>query len=130
MDFQLVVIPVQPNQVTEEQTLNNVIMLRQFVVSVKPLFEALKGANSALLSKIQEVIDLGHAYLTISDALQLCSPRNISAVQTIIDEVINEDVNYSKSPLDLLNQRTFAVKVGNDFWHERDHAWLTSRSPA
>ena len=29
----------------------------------------------------------------------------------LISEVINEDVTYQKSPLDLRNQRTYAVKV-------------------
>lgn len=42
---------------------------------------------------------------------QLCSPRVVDPLQAIIDQVINEDVKYSKTPLDLLNQRTFAVKV-------------------
>lgn len=46
----------------------------------------------------------------MADHVKLCSPRNINAVQAVIDQTINEDVKYSKSPLDLLNQRTFAVK--------------------
>ncbi|KAL8949223.1 MAG: hypothetical protein Q9222_004655 [Ikaeria aurantiellina] len=33
-------------------------------------------------------------------------------VQTIIDETINEDITYQNSPLDLRNQRTYAVKSG------------------
>jgi DNA mismatch repair protein MSH4 len=42
---------------------------------------------------------------------QLCSPDKIDTVLILINDVINEDVNYSKSPLDLRNQRCYAVKV-------------------
>ena len=36
----------------------------------------------------------------------------IAAVRTLIDNAINEDVTYQSKPLDLRNQRTYAVKVG------------------
>jgi DNA mismatch repair protein MSH4 len=45
---------------------------------------------------------------------QNCAPINIVAVLSKIDEVINGDVKYSKNPLDLRYQRTFAVKSGQD----------------
>lgn len=64
---QLVVIPAQPYQVTEEQTINNVIMLRQFVVSVKPIYEALDGATSALLAEIREVVITSQSIPSIAD---------------------------------------------------------------
>lgn len=32
---------------------------------------------------------------------------------SLISNVINEDISFSKSPLDLRNQRCYAVKVGN-----------------
>lgn len=32
-------------------------------------------------------------------------------MQQVIESIINEDVQYSKQPLDLRYQRTFAVKV-------------------
>ena len=44
--------------------------------------------------------------------MQLCSPDEYSDVQNLIDETINEDITYQKQPLDLRNQRTYAVKVG------------------
>ena len=32
-------------------------------------------------------------------------------MQNLIDETINEDITYQSQPLDLRNQRTYAVKV-------------------
>ena len=43
--------------------------------------------------------------------LQFCSPNNYSDVQALIDETINEDITYQSQPLDLRNQRTYAVRV-------------------
>ena len=31
--------------------------------------------------------------------------------QMMIDETINEDITYQSQPLDLRNQRTYAIKV-------------------
>ena len=36
----------------------------------------------------------------------------IADVEKLIDDSINEDIVYSSQPLDLRNQRTYAVKVG------------------
>ena len=33
-------------------------------------------------------------------------------IQALIAEVINEDTTYAKQPLELRNQRTYAVKFG------------------
>lgn len=43
---------------------------------------------------------------------QLCSPTNIWPVQELIDSVLNEDTTFAKQPLELRNQRTYAVKSG------------------
>lgn len=43
---------------------------------------------------------------------QLCSPENILPVQDQINAMINEDTTYAKQPLELRNQRTYAVKSG------------------
>ena len=40
-----------------------------------------------------------------------CRPEIINPTMKLIKEVINEDVTYQKTPLDLRNQRTYAVKV-------------------
>jgi DNA mismatch repair protein MSH4 len=75
------------------------MMLKSFAQSVGPLFEALAGARSEMLVKIREN----------------CRPEIINPTMKLIKEVINEDVTYQKTPLDLRNQRTYAVKVRESF---------------
>ena len=93
--IQLIIIPTVPDIRHTEQAINNILMLKTFVQSVPPLFEALSGARSELLVMIQ----------------QNCRAENIDPTIQFICEVINDDVVYQKTPLDLRNQRTYAVKV-------------------
>jgi DNA mismatch repair protein MSH4 len=37
---------------------------------------------------------------------------NVVPIQSLIDKVINEDTAYAKQPLELRNQRVYAVKSG------------------
>lgn len=71
-------------------------MLKHFVSSVNPIFEALTGNASAMLDNIRE----------------LCAPENVAPIRELIDQVINEDTTYAKQPLELRNQRIYAVKSG------------------
>ena len=41
----------------------------------------------------------------------------ITDIQKLIDDAINEDVTYQSKPLDLRNQRTYAVKVVTESHH-------------
>jgi DNA mismatch repair protein MSH4 len=75
--------------------INNILMLKNFVQAIRPLYEMLTGARSDLL-------------VTIRDS---CRPDHVDPTIKLISEVINEDVTYQKTPLDLRNQRTYAVKV-------------------
>ncbi|KFY04491.1 hypothetical protein O988_00757 [Pseudogymnoascus sp. VKM F-3808] len=92
----LIIQPTQPDIQHSEQSINHILMLKTFVQSVGPVFEALSGAKSALLVEIRNV----------------CRPDNITPTLKIISEVINDDVTFQRSPLDLRNQRTYAVKSG------------------
>ena len=65
----LIVIPTQASLQYTEQALNNVIMLKQFLSSVNPVFEALAGARGPILLEIQ----------------RLCAPVNVEPVQALID---------------------------------------------
>lgn len=78
-----------------EQSINKILMLKQFLQAIHPLFEALAGARSELLVSIRD-----H-----------CRTENIDPTMKAIQEVINEDVTFQSKPLDLRNQRTYAVKV-------------------
>lgn len=87
-------------------------MLKQFVSSVNPVFEALTGARSSVLKNIREVTMQILLMTCFAHVSQLCAPENVSPIQNLIDEVINEDTTYAKKPLELRNQRTYAVKSG------------------
>ena len=52
---QLIVIPAKPSVQHTEQAINQVIMLKQFVLSVNPIYEALTGARTEMLSTIRNV---------------------------------------------------------------------------
>ncbi|TQS37015.1 hypothetical protein Golomagni_02527 [Golovinomyces magnicellulatus] len=92
----LIVIPTQPDIRYSEQLINHILMLKSFVELIPPIREALGGARSDLLSTIRDN----------------CCPDNIERTLQFIKEVINDDVTYQKTPLDLRNQRTYAVKSG------------------
>lgn len=85
------------NDVTHvEEKINQVLMLKSFLEGTPELHKALSPAKSALLTKIRD----------------LCHPELTGPILDSIRHVIEADVTYVKSPLDLRNQRTFAVKSG------------------
>ncbi|KAF1965024.1 hypothetical protein BU23DRAFT_520237 [Bimuria novae-zelandiae CBS 107.79] len=92
----LIIIPTKPTIQTTEQSINQIIMLKQFITSVSPIYETLTGARSWMLNNIRE----------------LCAPENIVPVHDVINNYINEDTAYAKQPLELRNQRNYAVKSG------------------
>lgn len=85
-----------PDIWNSEQDINNILMLKSFAYSIRPVFESLSGARSELLVQIRNN----------------CRTEVVESTIRFIDEVINEDVTYQKTPLDLRNQRTYAVKAG------------------
>ncbi|KAF8468982.1 muts domain V-domain-containing protein [Kalaharituber pfeilii] len=92
----LITIPVKATLQLSEQAINNVIILKQALACVGPVSEALVGARCTLLCTIR----------------RLCNVEAIAFVQNLIDEVINEDITWAKSALELRNQRCHAVKSG------------------
>ncbi|KAL1304769.1 hypothetical protein AAFC00_003705 [Neodothiora populina] len=92
----LIVIPTQASLQYTEQAINNVISLKQFVKGINSIFEALVGARSSMLCEIQ----------------RLCAPENVEPVLQLIDSTINDDITYASKPIDLRNQRTYAVRSG------------------
>lgn len=71
-------------------------MVKSFLESVPEVYRALYPAESDLLVKI----------------CNICCPETTVPILLMIKEVIQADVTYMKSPLDLRNQRAFAVKPG------------------
>lgn len=72
------------------------LLIKSFVQAVPDITQALLPAESGLLVKARSVCD----YEATDHILQM------------IQDVIEPDVKYMTSPLDLRNQRTFAVKSG------------------
>lgn len=62
---QLILLPTKVTIKTTEQNINQVIMLKQFVMSVNPIYEALTGARSSMLHNIREasILNLTFVYL-------------------------------------------------------------------
>lgn len=71
-------------------------MIKGFLEAILELHTALSPAECALLSKARDI----------------CSPEITSPIIRKIRTVVEADVTYVRSPLDLRNQRSFAVKAG------------------
>ncbi|KAI1500054.1 muts domain V-domain-containing protein [Biscogniauxia marginata] len=92
----LVIVPNQPSIYASEQAINQVLSIKAFVVAVPKLHEALTAARSDLLTKVRN----------------FCRPGLTQPVADLVAAAINEDVTVMKTPLDMRNQRTYAVKSG------------------
>ncbi|PHH66757.1 hypothetical protein CDD81_5889 [Ophiocordyceps australis] len=79
-----------------EEQIGHILLVKSFLEAVTELHKALRPVQSTLLVKIRD----------------LCRPEITRPVLSNIKTVIEADVTYVKSPLDLRNQRTFAVKPG------------------
>ncbi|KAJ6781286.1 hypothetical protein PWT90_05045 [Aphanocladium album] len=89
-------VMLRPTISQAEQQINQVLMIKSFLEAAKDLHIAMNPATAPLLVKIRE----------------LCSLERIVAIQQKIGTVLESDVAYTKSALDLRNQRTFAVRSG------------------
>lgn len=50
---------------------------------------------------------------SVAKTEQNCSPENMDPIFELINEVINEDTQFAKGPLELRNQRIYAIKVSS-----------------
>ena len=87
-------------------------MLKQFVSSVNPIYKALSGTKSEMLNNIREVCAQPDFWSPTNAHEKLCAPENMSPIEDLINRIINEDTTYAKQPLELRNQRTYAMKSG------------------
>ncbi|KAI0483324.1 muts domain V-domain-containing protein [Xylariaceae sp. FL0804] len=92
----LVIVDSQPSILASEQAINQVLGIKSFVLGVTPIYDALGAARTDLLARIREI----------------CRPDITQPVESLIAATINEDVTTMASPLDMRNQRTYAVKSG------------------
>ncbi|KAF2666034.1 DNA mismatch repair protein Msh4 [Microthyrium microscopicum] len=94
----IIIIPNNPSPWYREQAVNRLIMLKQFVLAVEPVFHALAGCQCELLCRIQSY----------------CATSNIEPVIALINDTVNEDAMFAKAPLEIRNQRNYAIKSGSD----------------
>lgn len=92
----LIVLPAEPSLEASEKAINDVLQIKNFVTAVPAIFESLSSARCPLLIKIRD----------------LCRPDITKPILERIAEDINEDVTFASKPLDLRNQRIYAVKAG------------------
>ncbi|CAI7651342.1 unnamed protein product [Penicillium glandicola] len=92
----IILVPTKRTIQYVEQSVNNVIMLKTYVSTIKKIFQALGAAQSDLLLTIRE----------------LCAPEGHRSIEELIDTTLNEHVAYQSKPLDLRNQRIYCVKAG------------------
>ncbi|KAL2703443.1 hypothetical protein AAEP93_004514 [Penicillium crustosum] len=92
----IILVPTKRTIQYVEQSVNNVIMLKTYVSSIKNIFQALGAAQSDLLLTIRE----------------LCAPEGYRSIEDLINTTLNENVAYQSKPLDLRNQRIYCVKAG------------------
>ena len=94
----IVVIPKRPSLQRWEQSINNVILVRQYVRAIPTLYQALEGAESSLLQ----------------DVRRICDPSTLLRISEVIDATINDDITFQKRAVDLRHQRTYAVQSGQN----------------
>ncbi|KAI0910537.1 DNA mismatch repair protein Msh4 [Ustulina deusta] len=92
----LVIVPQQSSISATELAIDLVLRVKAFVIAVPQLREALAAARADLLKRIYG----------------LCGEKVIQLVMNIITDTINEDVTAMKAPIDMRNQRVYAVKSG------------------
>ncbi|CAH1761398.1 12428_t:CDS:10 [Entrophospora sp. SA101] len=94
----LIQIPRKPNVKSAEQNINNVILLKHTLTLIKSLKNAMFGIKNSLLDTIY----------------QLLNDPELQILEGKIHQVINEDVTYQKSALDVARQ-TYKEMVDDTF---------------
>lgn len=89
------IVPQDASIYASEQAINNVLMIKAFLLAIEPLRVSLSTARSDLLCKIRDI----------------CRPELIQKVVDLIATTINDDVVPMETPVDRWHQRTYAVKA-------------------
>ncbi|KAK9467624.1 muts domain V-domain-containing protein [Lipomyces arxii] len=93
----LITVPTKTSIKHSEQRVNDLILLKQSVLSLVPVASALVSTRSPLLRAIRD----------------LCAHESIAvSLINLIDNYINPDCQWAKTAVQLRNQRCFAVRTG------------------
>ncbi len=80
-----------------EQDLNQLLMIKAYLGGVQAVLETLEAANCR--SKLFQWV------------LETCRPQKTAPVAHLLAEAIEPDAIYSKAPIDVRNNRLWALKV-------------------
>ncbi|KAI9022484.1 muts domain V-domain-containing protein [Hyaloraphidium curvatum] len=92
----IIQVPTKPSIKHAEQSINCVIGLRHALTALEVVRVAISGCRNELAKAVFKV---------------LSDPR-LKDIEVQIEQVINEDITFQKSPLGLRNQRCYGVKAG------------------
>ncbi|KAI6485156.1 hypothetical protein MCOR04_009840 [Pyricularia oryzae] len=92
---QLIVTNTDESTIQSEQSINRILQIKSFLVAMPALYEALATARCEVLVKAQ----------------QQCLPQITNSILEMIDKQIDKDAVFASKPLEMRNQRTFAVKA-------------------
>ncbi len=81
-----------------EQNLNQLLMIKAYLGGVQAVQETLEAANCR--SKLCQWV------------LETCGPEKMVPVAHLLAEAIEPDAIYSKAPIDVRNNRLWALRVG------------------
>ncbi|GAB1310683.1 MutS protein msh4 [Madurella fahalii] len=92
-----IVMPSHEELQAAEKDLNHILMIKAFLGGVQILREVLEVADCASQS--------------CKWVLEQCGPENTANISALIAETIEQDAIYSKAPIDIRNNRMWAVKA-------------------
>ncbi|TLD18073.1 hypothetical protein PspLS_10539 [Pyricularia sp. CBS 133598] len=95
---QLIVTNTDESTIQSEQSINRILQIKSFLLGMPALYEALATARCEVLVKVQ----------------QQCEPQITNSILEMIDKQIEKDAVFATKPLEMRNQRTFAVKSNVD----------------
>jgi DNA mismatch repair protein MSH4 len=90
-------LPSHEDLYASEAEMNKILMLKQYLASIH---------------EIHSVLELAECQSNICDWVrQTCSPEMLDVMRAILDENIEQDAVFSRAPIDIRNNRIWAVKV-------------------
>ena len=94
----LIVVPKHVTLKVTEQNINTIIALKDFITKIEHVLASLTGARRHMLKTIR----------------RLCGHEQLNQIKALLAESINEDTIYATKPVDLRNQRVYAIKSGRN----------------
>ena len=92
-----IVMPSHEELQQAEKDLNHILMIKAYLGGIQSVQETLEVANCT--SQLCKWV------------LERCGPENTAQVNALLGDAIEPDATWSKAPIDIRNNRLWAVKV-------------------